>query len=101
MNRCPALPSSLAWFGGSQEEPAITSARVKSTSRGEGSTENNLVHSGADEALASKKSPENGTTSSWNDPEGWHAPLGTFPAAGGGVSLADPLAERPAASTGP
>ena len=49
VNRCPALPSRLAWCGGSQEEPAITSARVKSASRGEFSTETNLVHSGADE----------------------------------------------------
>jgi hypothetical protein len=41
----------------------ITSARVKSALRGEVSTEINLVHSGADKALARKKRPQNGTTS--------------------------------------
>ena len=40
----------LAEFGGSQEEPAIASTRVKSASRGEVSTEINLVHSSADVA---------------------------------------------------
>ena len=57
----------LAWFDGSQEEPAIASTRVKSASRGEVSTEINLVHSGADGALARKKSPQKGATTRWND----------------------------------
>jgi hypothetical protein len=70
VNRCPALPSRLVWFGGSQEEPAIASTRVKNASRGEISTEINRVPSGANGALARKKSPQDGTTNGWKTRKG-------------------------------
>ena len=79
VNRCPALPSRLAWFGVSQEEPTIASARVKSASRGEVSTEikpctRALTGRGAGFAdsgfLTIRRPTETGTTETHSEPDG-------------------------------